>query len=118
MSEEKNLFQKQIKEYINIEDEIEQLNAKMKLLREQKQKVHQNISSTIVKNQWMNKNIQMDNYKLCMVEKKQYSSITFSYLEETLHKIIPDENELKYLMKYLKDNRSVKNINELRYVKK
>jgi hypothetical protein len=118
MSEEKNIFQKQIKEYINIEDEIEQLNAKMKLLREKKQNVHQTISNTIVKNQWMNKNIQMDNYKLCMVEKKQYSSITFSYLEETLHKIIPDENELKYLMKYLKDNRSIKHINELRYVKK
>lgn len=111
-------FGENIKEYIELENKIEELNLQMKTLKVQKQLIHEKISNTITKNQWQNKQFHVNNYKLSMVDRKQYSSLTFSYLEEQLQKIIPDNNERDYLIKYLKNNRSIKNVQELRYIKK
>tara|TARA_B100000902_G_C26447458_1_gene499072 strand:- start:40 stop:426 length:387 start_codon:yes stop_codon:yes gene_type:complete len=115
---ENSAFCENMKEYLELENKIEELNLRMKTLKLQKQMVHEKIADTIALNQWQNKQFQVNNYKLSMVDKKQYSSLTFSYLEEQLQKIIPDNNERDYLIKYLKNNRSIKSIQELRYIKK
>ena len=115
---ENSAFCENMKEYVELENKIEELNLRMKTLKLQKQMVHEKITDTIAQNQWQNKQFQVNNYKLSMVDKKQYSSLTFSYLEEQLQKIIPDNNERDYLIKYLKNNRSIKSIQELRYIKK
>ena len=115
---ENSAFCENMKEYIELENKIEELNSRMKAFKIQKQIIHEKIADTISENQWQNKQFQVNNCKLSMVDRKQYSSLTFSYLEEQLQKIIPDNNERDYLIKYLKNNRSIKSIQELRYIKK
>jgi len=51
-----------------------------------------------------------------MVEKKDYSPLTFTYVEECLKTIITGDDNLKYIMKTLKDNREIKLSNELKKV--
>ena len=51
-----------------------------------------------------------------MVEKKDYSPLTFTYVEDCLKTIINSDDNLKYIMKTLKDKRQIKVSNELKKV--
>ena len=53
-----------------------------------------------------------------MIERKQYGSLTFSYLEETLPKIIPDKAQVDYVINFLKSNRSIKTSQEIKMIPK
>ena len=48
------------------------------------------------------------------VKKKDYSSITFGYIERCLDELISDKNQVEYIIKYLKDNREVNVSNEIK----
>ena len=50
-------------------------------------------------------------------EKKEYSSVTFSYIEKCLHEMITETEQVKYVIQYLKDKREVKYIPELKHRK-
>ena len=43
-------------------------------------------------------------------------NLTFGYLEEMLPKLIPDKTQVDYVVKYLKDNRTVKTVPEIRFI--
>ena len=70
----------------------------------------------MVERQWQQRKIQVGSYDMSMADRKQYSSLTFGYLEEMLPKLIPDKTQVDYVVKYLKDNRTVKTVPEIRFI--
>ena len=42
-----------------------------------------------------------------MYDKKEYSALTFNYIETCLHKIIHDEEQVDYVIQFLKENREI-----------
>ena len=48
------------------------------------------------------------------VEKKEYSPLTFGFLEKHLGKIMTDPNQVEYVIQYLKEQREVKTTNDLK----
>ena len=54
-----------------------------------------------------NGNIKISDGELRIYEKKEYSPLTYSYIEKCLAKIIPDETHVEYIIQYLKENREV-----------
>ena len=49
-----------------------------------------------------------------MYEKKEYSPLTFSYVEESLAKILADKSQVDYIIQYLKSNREIKSSPDIR----
>ena len=115
---ETNTFPEDIQKFILIDEEIQKIQERLKILRQEKQTAQTKISNKMVENNWQKRAIDAGSYQLSMIERKQYSSITFTYLEEQLPKIIPDKAQVDYVIQYLKNNRQVKQVQEIRSVKK
>ena len=60
------------------------------------------------------KKIGIHDGELKMHEKKEYSPLSFTFLETHLGKIVHNENQLRAIMEYLKENREIKVFNELK----
>lgn len=114
MSIQTSTLSQDISNYIRLDDEIQSFQEKLRELKESKSKLHDKITENMIKQNIVNKTISIGSSKLSIIEKKQYSSLTFSYLEDTLSKIIPDQNQVSYVIKYLKENRSIKTHKEIK----
>lgn len=111
-------FSQEIQNYVKLEDEIQTLQNQIKTLKQQKQTSQEKITNTIISQNWQRRVIDLGTSELSLVEKKQYGSLTYSYLEEKLKHIIPDEEQVKYVIKYLKEQREVKSVQDIKYVPK
>ena len=111
-------FSQYIQQYISLEEEHLKLQDQMKKLREEKIKVQTQITRTMNERQLQKQKFKAGSYELSMVERKQYGTLTFSYLEETLPKIIPDKTQVDYVIQFLKNNRSIKTSQEIKMVAK
>jgi hypothetical protein len=64
-----------------------------------------NMSSTVIK---------INDGKLKMVDVKETQPLTLKYLEKTLGEIIKNESQLNLIMNYIKQNREVKTVTEIK----
>jgi hypothetical protein len=55
-----------------------------------------------------NRKIEIADSKIEVFEKKEYSSITMSYLEKCLSAIIQEQESVKHILQYIKDKREIK----------
>ena len=54
------------------------------------------------------------NGELSLQEKKEYSSLSFGFIEECLDEMIPDKEKVDTILDYLKDHREIKIVKEIR----
>ena len=96
---------------INIKDKTDQI-------RELKNTLGSSICRYMVDNNISNNAIEITNGKLKVCEKKEYSPLTYSYIEECLAKIISEKSHVDYIIQYIKNNREIKTTVELKMYKK
>tara|TARA_Y100000992_G_scaffold126248_1_gene82874 strand:+ start:19 stop:381 length:363 start_codon:yes stop_codon:yes gene_type:complete len=113
---EKEEIIKNIKNYVLIDDQLKIINQKVKSLREKKTYLANQICEYSEKNN-INKKIKISDGELKIVEKKDYSPLSYGYIEECLKKIIHDENKVDYIINFIKDNRDIKLSYEIKRVK-
>jgi hypothetical protein len=65
------------------------------------------------KNLLQNK-IEINGGELAIYEKKEYSSLTFGYIEKCLAEIISDKSQVDYIIHYLKEKRTVEMVLDIR----
>jgi hypothetical protein len=65
-------------------------------------------------NDLINKKIGITNGELRIVEKKDYSPLSYGYIEKKLEEIIPDKSHVEFIIQYLKDNREITLSQEIR----
>lgn len=109
-----NTLTQNVQEYTVIDDELQELSEKQKVLRERKKILETIIIQTMKEKNIENRTMKQGSYHFCIGTRKQYSALTFSYLEKTFEKMIPDKDNRKYLLEYLRDNREVKHVAELK----
>lgn len=115
---EPTTFPQQVQKFITLEEELLKLQDQIKKLREQKMKTQSQITNTMNERQWQKQKFEAGSYQLSMIERKQYGALTFSYLEETLAKIITDKTQVDYVIQFLKNNRSIKTSQEIKMIPK
>ena len=52
--------------------------------------------------------------EITMYQKKEYTPLSFTYIEKCLNEIIQDENQVEFVIQYLKDKREITSSSELR----
>ena len=106
--------------WITLENQLKLINEKTKKMREMRQSASERICDHISSNnQFKNKiriNIGEQNAEIRMYERKEYSPLTFTYIEECFKKIISDGEQVDYVIQFLKENREITTYYDIRKV--
>ena len=106
-------FVQNIKNWVTFDSQLKIVNEKTKKMREMKHELTHQICEYSEKNK-IQKKININDGELRITEKKEYSPLTFAYLQECLQKIIADNEHVDFIIKYLKDNREITVISDIR----
>lgn len=109
----KTQFVENIQKWVNIDNQMKIVNEKTKKLREYKHFLNNQICSYMSDNN-INSKIGISDGELGIYDKKEYSSITYEYIENKLSEIISDKAQVSHIIKYLKDNREITIVQEVR----
>ena len=90
-------FSEKIKQWVTIDSQLKIIHEKTKEIRNKKSLLLEEISQYVLQNNIKNKTIEISDGNLKFYEKKEYSNLTFSYIEECLHKIILDKKHVEHI---------------------
>jgi len=109
-------FEENIKEWVQLDNELKLYNERTRTIRERKSELVDKIlgeDREFGKN-LNNRTIDISDGKLKFQNSKQTSPLTFKYLDECLHKIIRNEKQVEQIINYLKQNREIKLVPEIK----
>ena len=107
-------FEQQIQQWVTIDNQMKNLNDKMKELREKKNIISQQINTHIETSQLSNSSIKINDGQLRFVKVKETQQLTFKYLETCLSEIIKNEEQVNKVVEYIKNKRQVKYVPEIK----
>ncbi len=110
----KDDFSQSVKRWVTIDTQLKMINDKTKQLREEKNRLSTSICEQMENSGNKNRKILIHDGDLKVYEKKDYSPLTFSFLEEHLGKIMNDASQVDYVIDYLKQQREIKLTNDLK----
>jgi hypothetical protein len=111
---EKKLFVEHIQKWLLYEQQLKLIAEKSKTIKESKHQSTEFILNYMEKNRLTQNKIKITDGELRIHEKKEYSPLTYTYVEECLAKLIPEKEHIEFIMDYLKTNRETKISKEIR----
>ena len=112
--EPKKQFVENIQKWVLLDKQLKIINEKTKEIRENKHRLTNDICEYIQNKNLSSTKIEISDGELKMYEKKEYSPLTFTYIEESLAKILTDKSQVDYIIEFLKKNREIKNSVDIR----
>ena len=113
MDTNKSEFISNVQKWVQLDAQLKIANEKTKQIRDAKNALTGKICEYMDKTR-DTKQIELSDGNLKIYERKDYSPLTYSYVEESLRKIIPNEEHVNYIIKYLKDNREITAVQDIR----
>jgi hypothetical protein len=107
-------FEKDIQQWISIDNQMKQLTDKMKELRDKKTTLNDAIFNHVENSNLSNSTLQISDGKLKFIKTKDTQQLTFKYLETCLHEIIKNEEQVNKIIEYIKNKRDVKYVPEIK----
>ena len=107
-------FEGQIQQWVQIDNQLKQLNDRAKELRDKRNLLEQNITTHVFSNNLSNSTVKISDGRLKFVNTKVQEPLTFRYLEKTLSEIIKNESQVKLMMEHIRQKRSVKIVPEIK----
>lgn len=95
-----------LKKWVKIDEEIKQLENKIKSLNSRKKKINPILENYMKQNNLNKININQ-NYNLNRVEKDYYKPINKSYIIDTLKSMIENEEKRNKIVNYIYSNRDI-----------
>ena len=111
--QDKEQFIQNIKKWVLLDSQLKIVNEKTKKMREMKHDLTKQICE-FSNNNKINNKISITDGELRITEKREYSPLTFTYIHECLQKIISEQEQVEFIMKYLKDNREISVVSDIR----
>ena len=107
-------FEENIKQWVLLDNQLKILNEKAKEIREKRNSVNEYIQTIVQKNNLLNKSVQISDGNLKFVNTRVPAPLTYKYLETSLGEIIKNETQVKQIINYLKENREIKLVSEIK----
>ena len=107
-------FQQNIKQWVSLDTQLKTLNEKTKELRNKRNELTDNIIEFVDNNNLSTATIKISDGKLKFAQNKQTAPITLGFLEGCLNDIIGNEEKVTQIMNYIKENREVKVIPDIK----
>ena len=103
-----------IKQWVTIDSQLKIVNEKTKKMREMKSDLTKNICDYAWNNNLKNNKVDISDGALTFYEKKEYSPLTYTYVEKWLGELINDKKQVEYIIQYIKNNREITNTYDIR----
>ena len=116
MSGQDFIFSDMIRKWTVADTQIRSLNSQLRDLRSSRDALTTNVCDYMKSHGLNNRKIEISDSVLSYYEKTETSSLSYTYLEKKLAEIIPEKEQVEYIIKYLKDNRETKKVADLRRV--
>lgn len=110
----KDRFIENVQRWVLIDNQMKIVNEKTNKLRTMKHDLRNQICDYMKDNNLENNKIGLSNGELRLYEKREYSPLTFTYLEKSLLQIIPDKNHVAYIIKHVKEKREIEVSTDIR----
>jgi hypothetical protein len=111
-------FVENVKKWVLCDQQLKLIKEKSDKIRDTKHVLSSAICTYMDENNLLQNEIEITDGKLKIYEKKEYSTLTFSYIEQSLAKIIPDKSHVQFIIQYLKENREIKTTTDLKSIYK
>uniref|UniRef100_A0A6C0B2W7 Uncharacterized protein n=1 Tax=viral metagenome TaxID=1070528 RepID=A0A6C0B2W7_9ZZZZ len=111
-------FTENIKKWSLVEEKLKSINEHTKKLRTIKNELNKDITQYMNENNLTNKKINLPAGEVRLIEKKEYGTLSFSYIELCLENIIADKEQIQFIINYLREQRDVSTVQELRLISK
>ena len=110
-----------IKQWVQLDNRMKVLGDEVKELRTQKNELNKKISSFVEDNNMNHVTVEITGGKLRFAEVKQTQALTIGYIKQCLEESFDElekyptrETKLEYLIEYIKQNRSVKYVKDIK----
>ena len=107
-------FESNINQCVGFDNQIKDLNNKMKILRENKNNLSNDIFNYVKEKNINDSIIKISDGKLKFAAVKVQAPITFKFLEKCLNEIISEKDKVDQIIKYIKENRETKYVEEIK----
>lgn len=101
-----------VKKWVFLDSKLKDFREKMKKMGNMKNdisdKIHQYATTNSIKPVEIN-----DGY-IHFVEKKEYTTLSYGFLEKCLHKMIHDNKQVEHIMNFIKAQREIKTSPEIK----
>jgi hypothetical protein len=114
LPEKRSQFIDNVKQWVHVDSQLKIINEKTKKVRETKHMLNNEICKYMSENNLTQNKIGITDGELRIVEKKEYPPLSYGYIERTLAEIIPDKQQLDYLIQYLKDHREITTVLDIK----
>jgi len=101
----KEEFINNIKQWVNLDSQLKIVNEKTKLMRERKSLLNSQICTFANENNINHKHIEITDGILKFYKRKEYKPLTYGFIEESLHEIIPNKEHVEFILNHLKEKR-------------
>ena len=109
-------FENQIQQWVSLDNQLKQLNEKVKELRDKRNNLEDNITTYASENNLSNATVKISDGRLKFTNLKIPEPLTFKYLERTLGEVIKNESQVNLIMEHLKQKRTIKIVPEIKRV--
>ena len=109
-------FENQIQQWVSLDNQLKQLNEKVKEIRDKRNNLEQNITNYASENNLSNATIQISDGRLKFANTRIPEPLTFKYLERSLGEVIKNESQVKIIMEHLKEKRIIKIVPEIKRI--
>jgi hypothetical protein len=107
-------LEESIKSWVTIDNKIKMLNEELRSLRENKNKVTENLVTYALDHNIQHKTIEITDGSLRFNSRKEPGALTFKLIKSCLLECIDDESQVDVLINYIKEKRETKIVNELK----
>jgi seryl-tRNA synthetase len=107
-------FENQIQQWVSLDNQLKQLNEKVKELRDKRNHLEENITNYASQNNLSNATVKISDGRLKFTNTKVPEPLTFKYLERSLGEVIKNESQVNLIMEHLKQKRTIKVVPEIK----
>ena len=104
-----------VQKWVILDTKLKEINEKSKNIRDMKTNIGEEITNYMKEND-LNNHIEISDGELRIHEKKEYSCLSFGFIENCLKNIIKDETQIEYIIQYLKNERKITHSTEIKRV--
>lgn len=107
-------FQRSIREWVSLDNQLKQLNEQVKELRSKRTDLTKSIMTMSAKEGYENATINISDGSLRFGEVRSYASLSLKYVYDCLKACLKDETQIEKVMEYIKENRPIKETKEIK----
>lgn len=105
-----------IRNWTLLDNNLKIVSEKTKQMRDAKHELTNQICNYMQAINRVDTKIGISDGELRIYNKKEYSALTFGYIERCLAEIISDKSQIEFIMNYLKEHREVSNTLDIRRI--